>query len=225
LLNDLSLAVSEGQEKIIGLQDDLLKCKDDLLNCKDDQLAAVQSTVKSEVAGVQAAVKTELCSWSSIVQKKSSAASPQICPVELKKVIKSVAGEEDRSRNLMIFGKEEKSNEDVFETVGAILEDLEEKPHIVECRRIGDVQHGKCRPIKFKLSSSDAVHQVLKKAKNLKQSETNSTTYIVRDRTKEERNANNVLVGEMKAKMKNEPTMYHYIRRGAVVSVKKKPTE
>ena len=125
----------------------------------------------------------------------------------------------------MIFGKDEKSNEDVSATVAAILGDLDEKPRIVECRRIGDLQHGKRRPIKIRLSSSDAVHQVLRRAKDLKQSETNSTTYIVRDRTKAERDAHNSLVEEMKLEMKNEPKMYHYIRRGAVFSVNRKGTE
>ena len=37
MLNDLNVAVSEGQKKVIALQDDLLKSK-------DDQLAALQST-------------------------------------------------------------------------------------------------------------------------------------------------------------------------------------
>ena len=115
---DLSTAVSKGQEKVIALQDDLI-------NSKDEQLAALQSTVKAEVAGVQAAVKTGFSSWSEIVQKKPSA-SPLMCPVELKKVIKSAVGEEDRSRNLMIFGKDDKNNEDVSEIVATILEDLDE---------------------------------------------------------------------------------------------------
>ena len=214
---DLNTAVSEGQKKVIALQDDLLKCK-------DNQLAAIQSVVKAEVADVQAAVKTEFSSWSEIVKKNSSSTSPSMCPVELKKVIKSAVGEEDRSRNLLIFGKEEKSNEDLSKTVTAIFEDLNENPRIVECRRIGDVQHGKRRPIKIRLSSSDAVHEVLRKAKHLRQSAANSTTYIVRDRTKAEREAHNVLVGEMKLKMKKEPTMYHYFRSGAVFSVTRKDT-
>ena len=78
-LIDLNTAVSEGQKKVIALQDDLLKCK-------DNQLAAIQSVVKAEVADVQAAVKTEFSSWSEIVKKNSSLTSPSICPVELKKV-------------------------------------------------------------------------------------------------------------------------------------------
>ena len=121
----------------------------------------------------------------------------------------------------MIFGKKEEDNEDVSDTVTAVLEDLKEKPRIVECRRIGTFTRDKCRPIKVKLSSSDAVLHILRKAKTLKSSNNNSSTYIVRDRTKEERDKHKDLVEKMKAKMSSEPGMYHCIRGGALVSVKK----
>ena len=103
-----------------------------------------------------------------------------------------------------------------------MLEDLNEKPRIIECRRIGKVQRGKPRPIKvFKLTSSDAVAHILRKAKVLKSSEQNKTTFIAPDRTAEERNVNRILVDEIKTKMKTEPGLYHFIRGGQIVSVTK----
>ena len=142
--------------------------------------------VKAEVAGVRTAVKTEIGSWSKIVQQKSTANTP-MSPARLKEAVKSAVAEDDRSRNVMIFGKKEEDNEDVSDTVTAVFADLNEKPRIVECRRIGTFTHDRCRPIKVKLSSSDAVLHILRKAKTLKSSNNNSSTYIVRDRTKEER--------------------------------------
>lgn len=212
-IEELRSAVSDGQDKVIALQDQLI-------SSKEEQLAAVQSSVKAEVAGVQDAVKTEISSWSAIVQKKSTT-NPQICPVALKKALRSAVDEEDRSRNLMIFGKEEGEDEEIAHTVAAVLEDLNEKPHVLESRRIGDLQDGQRRPIKIKLTSSDAVFQILRKARSLKSSANNKSTYIVRDRTKAERETHKNLVDQVKQKMKSQPHLYHYIRGEVVFSVKR----
>ena len=72
---DLNVAVSKGQEKVIALQEELI-CR------KDEQLAALQSTVKAEVAGVQTAVKTEIGSWSKVVQQ-STANAAHISPARI----------------------------------------------------------------------------------------------------------------------------------------------
>jgi hypothetical protein len=213
-IEELNSKVIENQDKVIALQDQLI-------NSKEEQLAAVQSTVKAEVAGIQDAVKTEISSWSAMVQKKSMP-SPPMCPVVIKKALRSAVEEEDRSHNLMIFGKEEVEGEEVAHTVAAVLEDLNEKPHVLESRRIGDRQNGKRRPIKIKLASSDAVFQILRKAKSLKSSANNKSTYIVRDRTKAERETHKNLVDQVKQKMKSQPLLYHYIRGDVVLSVKKK---
>lgn len=91
----------------------------------------------------------------------------------------------------------------------------------IECRRIGKLQHGKPRPIKVKLTSSDAVSHILRNAKLLKSSEGNTSTFIGPDRSVEERKVNRNLVEQMKAKMKSDPELYHFIRGGQIVSVRK----
>ena len=213
---ELSTAMSKQQEKVIALQEDLLARK-------DEQLATLQSSVKDEVAVVKSAVQSEISnSWSKIVEK--STPTPAFCPVKLKEAVKCAVVEEDRSHNLMIFGKQEVDNEDVSNTVASIFEDLNEKPHVVECRRLGDPKHGRCRPIKARLSSSDAVLHILRKAKCLKSSDGNGSTYIVRDRSRSERDAHKVLVETMRQKMLSEPELYHFIRGEEVISVKKKST-
>ena len=105
--------------------------------------------MKREIASVQSAVKTEISSWSNIFQQKSS---QPFTPAKLKEAVKSAVVEEDRSRNIMIFGKEEKENEDLCKTISEILEDVNEKPRLIEFRRVGSAKPGKSRPIKVKLS-------------------------------------------------------------------------
>ena len=49
----------------------------------------------------------------------------------MKESVKSAVAEDDRSRNLIIFGKQEKDNETVSDTVTTVFEELNEKPRVV----------------------------------------------------------------------------------------------
>jgi hypothetical protein len=106
-IEELRTKVMEGQDKVITLQDELLKSK-------DEQLVSVQSTVKKEIASVQTAVKSELGNWSEAVKRTTT---QTITPANLKEAVKTAACEEDRSRNIMIFGKPDAENEDLSQTV------------------------------------------------------------------------------------------------------------
>ena len=66
----------------------------------------------------------------------------------------------------MIFGKEENENEDLCKTISEILEDVNEKPRLIEFRRVGSAKPGKSRPIKVKLSSSDAAMHALQESQD-----------------------------------------------------------
>ena len=121
----------------------------------------------------------------------------------------------------MIFSKEEIPNEEISETVAEILLDLNQKPQVVECTRVGNFEQGKPRPIKVKLASYDAVFNILRNAKCLKTSCKNKATFIGPDRSKEERAEHKKLVDKMKSMMRDEPDKYHFIRRGVITSVKK----
>jgi hypothetical protein len=214
-VEQLTSSVDNAQVKIIALQDDLIKSK-------EDQLASVRITVREEVASVQSAVKTEIRNWSEVAGQKAT--NQSISTARIKEAVKSAVVEEDKSRNVLIFGKSEVTNEDVAATVAELLLDIDEKPRLVECRRIGareSASEGKPRPIKVKLSSSDAVSSVLRNASALKNSATNKSTFLAPDRTLEERTAHKKLVEHMKRKMDEDSGSYHYIRRGLIMSVKK----
>jgi hypothetical protein len=212
------------QEKAIDLQGELLASRTDQLETLQATVkTSVETAVKKEVATVQTAVKSEFTSWSKVAALNRSQ-PPAVTPDSLKEAIRSVVVEEDRSRNFVIFNKEERVAEDVAQIVSSVLEDLTEKPRIIECRRIGKPQHGKSRPIKVKLTSSDAVAHILRKAKVLKSSEENKATFIGPDRTIEERKENRALVEQLKEKIASEPGLYHFIRRGQISSVEKNAT-
>ena len=214
--------------QLIGSQQKVIDLQDELLASKTDQLTAFQTTVKSSVedsiktgiCSVQSAVQTELrSSWRDVVANSSGKTSTTA--TELKEAVKAAVAEEDKSKNLMIFGKCEEQNEDVAETVAEILQDMNEKPRVVECIRVGTSRIGNPRPIKVKLCSADAVSNILRSAKHLKNSGNNTNTFIAPDRTREERAAHKKLVERMKEMVSEEPDKYHYIRRGAIRSANK----
>ena len=212
----LSDSVIENQEKVIVLQEQLL-------GFKEDHLETLQTSVREEMASVQTTVKSELQSWSEIAKRNTASVQPAatFTPAKLKDAVRSAVEEEDRSRNFVIFNKHEEVDENTDEAVAGVLEDMNERPRVIECRRIGKIQHGKTRPIKVKLASSDSVSHILRKAKVLKTSERSKMTFIGPDRTPEERDVHRALVMQLKETMKTDTECYHFIRGGNIVSVKK----
>ena len=99
-----------------------------------------------------------------------------------------------------------------------VVEQVDEKPRIVDCHRIGGVKEGVNRPIKITLGSSDIVQRVLRNAGRLKRSEKFKGVYLSADRTVEERTARKELVMQLKQKREREPAMYHFIKNGTIFS-------
>ena len=109
-------------------------------------------------------MKSELKSWSSVLKNSCSKAP---APKKIKAALKRASEEEDRSQNLVIYGLPEKNDEILEKRVLEVLENIDEKPRIVSCCRMGKtVSDGgpAIKPIKFTLSGSDHVRQVLSKA-------------------------------------------------------------
>lgn len=130
-------------------------------------------------------MQKEIQSYS--VTKKSG--GPILTPDSLKKVIMN-AIEEDRSKNLMVFGLDEEDGEQIEDKVAGLFAELGEKPRVA-VSIIGHKKPGAttvCRPVKVTgLASSTAAHQILSKARNLKQIERRKSVYVCPDRSPEER--------------------------------------
>ena len=77
------------------------------------------------------------------------------------------------------------------------------------------------RPVKFSLSSSDHVAQLLRSAKLLRTKDGYRSIYICPDRTVEECKAFKKLVDELNKKRNTEPDKVHYIKNNKIVSAVK----
>lgn len=202
--------VEELKSFLIRSQESVIKLQRELLEAKANQLESVQTTVKS---AVQDTVQAEIKSYSQAVLKASP--NSTITEENLKKVVQKAVSEEDRSRNVLIFGLKETDEEKLSDKVDELFEQIEVKPHF-EAVRIGRKSADKTRPVKILLSNSNTVHQILSKSKNLKLSEHHKTVFISPDRSPEEQARHHLLVLEMKEKAKKDLKRRYYIRSGII---------
>jgi len=212
------------QAKVIKLQEDLLSAKEEQLNAlktsvEDSVKSAVEVTVKT---AVEDSVKTEFQTYSEAVQAHIPAPSSPSAVVNqetLRSVVKHVVEEEDRSRNLMVFGLPEGDDNDkqLNSRVCEVFEHLGVKPR-VEASRLGvKTKSSKSpRPIKVTLSSSTVVRQILLKARNLRLSDNYESIFLAPDRSIEQRAQQKELVDGLKRKKAEEPDKRHFIKRGQI---------
>ena len=110
----------------------------------------------------------------------------------------------------MVFGLKEEAGEDVREKVSELLSDVEEKPHVSDCVRVGKEDSKK--PVKVTLRSPEAVSQILAKSSKLSKIDGRRSVYLKPDRSQEEREFYANLTREMKQKMTDNPEKYFFIR-------------
>ena len=206
-------AVTRLQTQLIEKQEQVISVQAELSACKTEQLEAMKKTVSSSVAD---SVKAEFKSYSAVAQSLPPP-SPVISPETLTTVVKTIVAEEDRSRNLLIFGlPEEKEEEKLDAQVSEVLETVGLKPK-VEVQRIGRKKtDGSTRPVKVIASNSLVVDQILRNARNLRNSERFRTVFLSQDRSVEQRKVRKELVQEMKKRTLAEPSKKFYIKDGNI---------
>ena len=192
------------QTEKISNQKTIIDMQQDLISKKNEELGEVTKSVE---AGL---IKT----YSSALQQSCTKA---LSPSNIAAAVKTVTQEEDRSKELVLLGVTEEAGERVTSVVTKVLEQIDEKPQVKQCRRIGQPNAGAARPIIFCVRSPDIVYQILKKAKQLRDIEGYKTIYISPNRTREERIARQKLVSELKEKRRGDQNSRYFIRKGEIV--------
>ena len=203
------------QSQLIKNQETLINVQKELSDCKSKKLESLEEVVKSSVAN---SVKDEFKSYSSVVSS-SQPVAPTFCPEALKTVVETVIAEEDRSRNLIVFGLPEGDGEELETKVSEIFEEIGQKPKL-EAQRIGKkkTDSATTRPVKVCVSSSLIVQQILANARNLRQSTKFKTVFLSPDRSPEQRESRRELIASMRARALEEPDKKFYIREGQIIS-------
>ena len=191
------------QEEKIADQKEVIEPQKKLISKKDEELGLVSKTVEDG-----------LKSYSSVLQQSCTTA---LSPNNIATAVKKIAKEDDRSKEVVIFGVDEETGECPAYKVAGIQEQLEEKPLISGCRRIGQRVTGATRPLNFSVKSTDIVHQILRKAKRLKDIDGFRTVNISPNRTLDERINRKKLVVELKKRRSEYPNSRYFIRKGEIV--------
>ena len=212
-LDKINAELFEEKKTVIDLQAKLIEKR-------DEELSSLKAAVKDEVKSVQGVVETEMKSYSSALTKTCAAA---LAPQKIRAAVKTVSDKEDRGRNVIIYGLDDPDEPDqsLEAEVQKVLSEIDEKPVIRECCRVGSKKPSSKRPVKFTFSSCDMVNQILRKAKSLRTKEGYSTIYISPDRTVDERRAFKKLWEELQEKRKSDTDRVHYIRNNKIVSADK----
>ena len=215
-VNSYRTACTNLQSQLIETQQTLISVQKELSDCKSEKLESMKKVVETSVAD---SVKEEFKSYSSVVGNSQPATAPVISPAEaLKTVVKTVVAEEDRSRNLLVFGLPDDEEEQLEERISEVLETVGQKPKI-EVEGLGKKKTStSTRPVKVRLSSSLIVHQILDNARKLRLSAKFKTVFLSPDRSIEERKVRKELITDMKAKALAEPDKKFYIKEGQIYS-------
>jgi hypothetical protein len=188
---------------------------------------------KQEISTVKEVVQVEMKTWADVV-KKNSYQDKQSTKKSVKDAIKAVNEEEERSKNLIIYGVKEEEEEEHVEGLDIKIDPLPGLITLIseqtECSdsyvrniyRIGNKTLGKVRPIKVELESSTDVANFLSNAHKLKTTDKYKSVYLAPDRTLEQRVAHNKLVTQMKELIKRDSTKHYYIRDNKIKSTDKK---
>ncbi len=185
----------------------IIKLQSDLIESKDNQLLSLQTTVQKTV---QATVQKEVQSYSAVVAQHNTA--PAISTDSLKQAVKTAIAEEDRTKNIMIFGLSEEDNEQLENKVCEIFQELGEKPKVTVSRVGRSAGAQKCRPVKVYLTSSNIAYQILMKSGRLKSAPQFKNVYLRPDMSIEQRKIRQKLVADLKEAISNQPGRYHYIQ-------------
>ena len=209
LLKLANSTITKLQSLAIEDKEAIVKLKDEIIATKNEQLKSVSTTVQSEMKTCADLFKKS-CKKATVTQEK------------LTKAIKTVAEEEDRGKNLMIFGLVEDNGECLSDKVDELFRSVGEKPCIQDCVRVGKTNTDKdtptVRPVKVIMRSSDTVNQFLRRSGKLRGLEIYKSVYFSPDRTPEDRATHQQLVLKMREKIKDDPTNYHYIKNGTIMS-------
>ena len=218
---DFRSATTSVKSQLIESQQTVIKLQSELLATKDEQLNSLKVTVKESL--VEDTMKAGFISYSSVVQN-NHAQSRAINPEALKTVVQNVVQDEDRSKNVMIFGLPEVPDEELNSAVRELFQAIGEKPRVEACRLGRSKSDKTVRPIKATFASSTVVDHILSKTKKLKQVEKLRSVYVSPDRSLEQRIKQRELIKDLRSRSIADPDNRYFIKGGTICSVAKSRT-
>ena len=197
------------------LEEELRKCKEELdrhrvnvielqqtvINAQKEQLSSVKTSVQKVKA--YSTVLAQNCAAVSPVVRKSSQ-DPASTPSS------------DREKNLVIFGIPETTDRLTRNSVDGVFAELNEKPKVNSMKRIGERNEKGPRPILVSFERRATLLALLKKSRQLKNSEHFSAVYLSPDLTPIQIRERKTLINTMKKLRLEDPSGKYYIKNNII---------
>ena len=187
-----------------------MKHKKSLIEVQGQKLNSVTESVQKQLQGYSKV----------LVQNCSAAIAPSRLQAAWKKASvplpKSTTEEAtpDRKLNLVLFGIPETTARATENEVQDIFWELHEKPVISSTKRIGEKTDNRPRPVIVTLERRETLLQLLRKAKQLRDSEKFCSVFISPDLTPEEQRERKTLVDTVKVLRRDNPNGRYWVSRG-----------
>lgn len=202
-----SVELVEMQREVIRLQKEVLQLKDQLHSAEK---SAFSTTVRKELQSYSA-VLTQNC---------AAAVAPKKLQTALRKATAPVEEDVDRSKNLMVFGLPETEDEGSTSTTDAVSKvfaHLEVSPAVASASRLGTKTSTRARPVKVSLEKREDLLLLLKRARQLRQSDCYRRVYLSPDLSREEREDSSRLHKTLKQLRLDNPGRKYWVKGGAIM--------
>ena len=179
--------------KLDHMKNEKINLQKQLIDFQSEQMNSVKKTVE-----------TEMKTWAEVA-KKNITQSKVVTTKTVKEAVRAANEEEERSKNLIVYGVSESEDSDWNEIYNNKLNEVVKSIHettvtdgslptALNVYRLGKKEPNKTRPIKAEFGSSIDVDTILKNAHKLKANSDFKSVYLSPNRTKEQRAAHSKLV-------------------------------
>ena len=174
-----------------------------VINAQKEQLNSVTTSVQKVKA------------YSTVLAQNCAATSPKVVkPPPLHHT--TPVQQPGREKNLIVFGLPETTDRVDTTTLNKLFEELQEKPKVTTTKRIGERNEKRPRPLLVSLEKRATLLALLKKARNLKDSEQFLDVYLSPDLTPSELKEQKALRSTLKRLRLEDPDGCYFIRNNVI---------
>ena len=216
----LARATMNNFETVISvenLEKQLRECKEELDRHRVNVIELQQTVInhqKQQLSTVTASVQ-KVKAYSTVLAQNCAATSPKVgkpLPVNHPTPVQQPG----REKNMVVFGLPETTDRVAKTTLDELFEELKEKPKVTTMKRIGERNEKRPRPLLVSLEKRATLLALLRKARNLKDSEQFSAVYLSPDLTPSELKEQKALRSTLKRIRSEDPDGCYFIRNNLI---------
>ena len=181
----------------------VIELQQTVINAQKEQLSSVKTSVQKVKA------------YSTVLAQNCAATSPKVLKPPPSHHPTPVQ-QPGREKNLVVFGLPETTDRVDTTTLNKLFEELQENPKVTTMKRIGERNGKRPRPLLVSMEKRATLLALLKKARNLKDSEQFSTVYLSPDLTPIQIRERKALINTLKKLRKEDPGGKYYVRNNII---------